>query len=58
MHIHHVDMNPLNNDISNLAMKTAQAHLSEHMTEERREKARKWAEVIRPLTKEWHASKE
>lgn len=51
-------MNPLNNDISNLAMKTAQAHLSEHMTEERREKARKWAEVIRPLTKEWHASKE
>lgn len=57
-HVHHIDENKSNNDISNLQCLSATAHLSGHITEEKKEWAKKWVEVIRPMTKEWHASEE
>lgn len=57
-HIHHVDEDKSNNEIDNLREISATDHVDLHMTEERRQMSRKWAEIIRPLTKEWHASEE
>lgn len=57
-HVHHKDGDTSNNDISNLDVKPARQHLSEHMTNERRELARIHIETIRPLAKEWHRSEE
>lgn len=58
-HIHHKDGNKSNNHISNLEMISAFDHLSLHASlPENKEKSRKWCEVIRPLTKEWHRSEE
>ena len=57
-HIHHKDEDKSNNDISNLCLMPRQAHLSLHMTKEKREWASKRMEEIRPLTKEWHSSGE
>jgi hypothetical protein len=57
-HIHHIDENKSNNEISNLQLLLGSEHLSLHITEEKKEKLRVWADSIRPMTKEWHASKE
>lgn len=56
-HIHHIDENKSNNDISNLTMITAKDHISYHSKKtENVERSRRWCKIIRPLTKDWHAS--
>ena len=56
-HIHHIDKNKDNNDISNLQCLTASEHLRLHAKgAEAKEWARKLCERIRPLTKIWHKS--
>src|SRR5689334_25155265 len=57
-HIHHIDENKSNNNIENLRCIHYHEHYRLHITEEKREWSRKWIEVIRPLTKKWHASEE
>jgi hypothetical protein len=58
-HIHHRDENKSNNSIENLELIHSSRHLSIHSSKpENKERARKRAEKIRPLTKEWHRSKE
>ena len=58
MHIHHIDEDRTNNNISNLEIITPAQHLKRHMTPERREKQKEWINKIRPLSKEWHSSEE
>lgn len=62
--IHHVDFNPLNNDVANLRCVAADEHQRIHV-EHRRETGAyvgveqlAHLERIRPLTKAWHASDE
>ena len=57
-HIHHIDGDKSNNDISNLQEWTVKDHLAKHDSEERKQDNRIQVEKIRPLTKAWHASKE
>ncbi|UYL86055.1 HNH endonuclease [Acinetobacter phage vB_AbaM_BP10] len=58
-HIHHIDENPLNNDISNLACISAKEHRDHHkLAGSSYEKQLSHLENIRPLTKEWHSSEE
>ena len=57
-HVHHKDGNKSNNNINNLECLHRSDHFKVHLTEERRQWSRKWAEVIRPLTKVWHRSEE
>ena len=56
-HVHHIDGNPLNNDISNLACLSAADHVAQHpWTEERKIEQAKHLGRIRHLTKAWHRS--
>mgnify|MGYP001773351432 CR=1 FL=1 len=58
-HIHHIDGDTENNNIENLLKIDGTIHLIEHnknLTSERLEALKKHCEVIRPKTKEWHAS--
>lgn len=58
-HIHHIDENKSNNSIENLLCISQSEHMQYHMKDEdRRNWARNWCEVIRPLTKKWHRSEE
>ncbi len=57
-HIHHKNEDKSNNFIENLELIERSRHIRHHFTEEKRERSRKWAEKIRPLTKAWHASSE
>ena len=58
-HIHHIDGNPLNNDISNLECLSAQDHINKHpYDDERLERQKTHLDNIRPLTKVWHSSAE
>lgn len=58
-HVHHVDENTGNNDISNLECLPGFDHLSRHARkEEHRARARGMANTYRHLTKAWHASPE
>ena len=62
-HIHHIDGDIDNNDISNLECVFSKQHLSEHSkknweNQEYREKASKNLEEQREKTKQWHASAE
>lgn len=58
-HIHHKDENKSNNSIENLQMLFSYEHLSMHSkSEKNRQRASKWCDQIRPLTKEWHRSHE
>lgn len=57
-HIHHIDGDKSNNNISNLKKISSSEHYKIHLTDEKRERSRKWVDLIRPLTKKWHASEE
>lgn len=58
-HVHHVDGDKSNNDISNLALLEASEHTRLHMsTPERKKQSSEMANKFRHLTKAWHASKE
>lgn len=57
--IHHVDENPLNNDLSNLEAIPISKHSSLHMSDSKHlKRQRKHIDKIRPLAKEWHSSPE
>ncbi len=60
-HIHHIDENTLNNDISNLEKKCRTKHVSEHI-KERVENNKEWLNRFHlagiEAAKEWHKSKE
>lgn len=58
LHIHHKDGNKSNNEIENLESITVKEHVSRHRDEERIANSILNMHRIRPLTKEWHASKE
>lgn len=55
-HVHHIDGDPLNNDVSNLRCVTPKEHIAEHMSPERSQWQREHAERIRPLAAAWHSS--
>ena len=62
-HIHHIDKDRTNNEISNLEIKEIRLHLSEHSkemwaTEGFKEKMSDHLKDIGELAKEWHSSKE
>jgi hypothetical protein len=58
-HVHHIDGDTLNNDISNLECLTPADHRASHpWSDERRRKQCEHLATIRPLTKAWHASPE
>lgn len=58
-HVHHVDGNRNNNDISNLELKDAKKHISEHGKEPaRQEYLIRHIADIRVLASEWHKSTE
>lgn len=57
--IHHIDENPLNNDLSNLEAMPVREHSSLHSSDPKHlKKQRKHIDKIRPLSKEWHSSPE
>ena len=61
--IHHIDGNWLNNSIDNFECIPQSAHMSNHSKQwhsdpENKKNVIKHLDEIRPLTKEWHASKE
>lgn len=59
LHIHHRDGDKSNNSIENLQIIDQSSHSSLHMQDlSRRQKAKEMADKYRPLTKEWHRSKE
>ena len=57
-HIHHKDGDRNNNDISNLELKEAKEHLSEHMTSEKKNIARDNIQKAISEAPKWHGSKE
>lgn len=57
-HIHHVDGNTLNNDISNLECLSNREHRRTHLTPEASQKQRERVAAIRHLAKDWHRSPE
>lgn len=58
-HIHHIDGNKANNDISNLALLQGQEHLSQHSTTpEARERSRESIKYAIPAAAEWHHSEQ
>jgi hypothetical protein len=58
-HVHHINEDPLDNRLENLACKSGRDHLSDHgHAPWRQELSRQQAERMRPLTKEWHGSEE
>lgn len=56
-HIHHVDKNKLNNDISNLMCVTKKEHESLHK-EDKREYDENLLRYMQELAREWHKSKD
>jgi hypothetical protein len=58
LHIHHIDGDKSNNDISNLQILNVITHVYKHMNTERRKKSAERCDKIRHLTKAWHSSEE
>lgn len=58
LHIHHIDGDKSHNSISNLQCITPSDHLKLHMTPKRKKLLRELVDIIRPLSKLWHASEE
>jgi ATP/maltotriose-dependent transcriptional regulator MalT len=57
-HVHHVDGNPLNNDISNLALLEEREHQREHWDDAKREWARQNIRHAQAAAPAWHRSPE
>lgn len=58
-HIHHIDGNPENNDISNLECVSPKQHAERHVwDDERKRRQAEHLDKIRDATKSWHASDE
>lgn len=58
-HVHHIDGNRANNEISNLALVDGTEHVSKHAKEEnRRENGRKAIKIAIEKAPEWHRSEE
>lgn len=62
-HIHHIDENTANNDISNLEMLEGREHLSNHMQERMKDPSfvdtlHKRMDYAREYANKWHGSKE
>ena len=55
--IHHIDENPLNNNLDDLVPLTKKQHAQMHAAEYA-EVRREWINSIRPLASEWHGSSE
>lgn len=55
-HVHHIDENTLNNEISNYECKPAAKHAYEHMNDERRSTSKITIEIARLSASEWHGS--
>ena len=55
--VDHIDRNKDNNQIQNLRLATYSEN-NRNVAQSEIERRREWAEKIRPLTKEWHKSKE
>lgn len=56
--VHHVDENPLNNDISNLTLMENGEHVSHHTNGKCSDAQRAHLDAIRHLATEWHRSDE
>lgn len=57
-HIHHIDGNYDNNDISNLQMLTPEEHMRLHFKGWCSDRKKAHLDNVRPMTKEWHRSEE
>lgn len=57
-HIHHLDENKSNNDISNLTLLSRSEHAKKHWTKERNEWGRKQVRKMQQLAKAWHGTEE
>ena len=55
-HVHHLDGNKANNDISNLALMSAFAHSSHHVLEHSDASRERMQSIVRPLAIQWHKS--
>ena len=56
--IHHLDKDPRNNDISNLALMSTSAHTSHHSLEHSEESRDRMNEIVRPAAIAWHQSED
>lgn len=54
--VHHIDKNPRNNDISNLALLSYGEHSSLHATDHSEESRERMEKIVQPKAVEWHQS--
>lgn len=54
--VHHLDKNPRNNDISNLALMSYSSHSSYHAKDHAEESRQRMEEIVRPASVAWHKS--
>ena len=57
-HIHHLDGDVSNNDISNLALMSPSAHSSHHASEHSEESRERMNTIVRPAAVDWHKSEQ
>lgn len=56
--VHHLDKDPRNNDISNLALMSYSAHSSYHAKDHSEESKQRMNEIVRPAAVQWHQSED
>lgn len=56
--VHHLDKNPKNNDISNLALMSYSAHSSYHAKDHADESRQRMDDIVRPAAVAWHKSED